>query len=133
MPHQCIKTPWNGFKVVGDNLDITVRPQSKRVDNKTESLHFFQSFAFRDRIDLSHASEEANPFLKKRVSDLPLDDLLPSLSDDQTLLSNISTLISRVLCDELSFFTMTFEEVINNHISHGYSNEMSQKSETVGN
>ena len=32
---------WSGFKIVGDNLDITICPRSQRVDCKASSLHFF--------------------------------------------------------------------------------------------
>lgn len=65
------------------------------------------------------------------MSDLPLEDLLPSLSDDQVLLSNFSILISRVLCEELSYFIKNFDGVVTSHIRHLYSEEMSKRSETV--
>ena len=123
--------PWNGFKIVGDNLDINIRPRFKRLDNATVSLHFFQSYAVRDRINLSSASEDINPFLEKPVSDLPVKSLLPSVSDDVALLSNLSVLIGRVIVEDLSYFSETFERVVPNHIKHQYTCEMSQKSETV--
>ena len=48
-PSPSLKT----YKVVGDNLDKNVKPTDYRVDSQTKSLHFFQSYAVRDRIDLS--------------------------------------------------------------------------------
>lgn len=78
---------WNGFKIVGDNIDMNVVPRHKRIDKQTKSLHFFQTFAARDCLDLSSASEDPNPFLYKPVSELPINDLLPSVSDDMTLLN----------------------------------------------
>ena len=80
--------PWNGFKIVEDNLDINICARFKRVDNATVSLHFFQSYAVHDRINLSNASEDINPFLERPVSDLPVKSLLPSVSGDVALLSN---------------------------------------------
>ena len=79
------EVPWNGFKNVGDNIDMNVVLRRKRIDKKTKSLHFFQTFAVRDRLDLSNASEDPNPFLYKPVSELPINDLLPSVSDDMTV------------------------------------------------
>ena len=123
--------PWYGFKLVGDNLDKNLNRRHQRIDRKTQSFHFFQSFAVRDRIDLSSCSQSPNCFSTKPVSQLPIDTLLPSLSDDQILLSNFSTIVSRVLVTELSYFSDTFTDVIIKHIKHDYYDNMSLKSETV--
>ena len=50
--------PWCGFKIVGDNIDKNVRPSHQRLDRQTQSLHYFHSFAVRDRIDLSAYSDQ---------------------------------------------------------------------------
>lgn len=122
---------WNGFKIVGDNIDMNVVPRHKRIDKQTKSLHFFQTFAVRDRLDLSSASEDPNPFLYKPVSELPINDLLPSVSDDMTLLNNISILIGRILVKEVRYFSDTFHDVTTKHMKHMHYQEMSKKSETV--
>ncbi len=44
------------FKVVGDNIDKTIRPREMRSDHQTRSLHYFHSNAMRDRIDISDVS-----------------------------------------------------------------------------
>lgn len=107
---------------------MNVVPRHKRIDKQTKSLHFFQSFAVRDRVDLSSASEDPNPFLYKQITELPVNDLLPSLSDDQTLLNNISILIARILVKEVHYFSDTFHDVATSHMHY---QEMSKKSETV--
>ena len=58
----------NGFKIVDDNIDMNVVPRHKRIDKQTKSLHFFQTFAIRDRLDLSGASEDPNPFTNQCLS-----------------------------------------------------------------
>ena len=122
---------WSGFKIVGDNLDITICPRSQRVDRKASSLHFFHCFAVRDRVNFSLASESPNPLIYRPISDLPLHTLLPTLSDDQSLLSHFSVIISRVLAKEIPYFSVTFHDVIQSHIRHKHYDKMSLKSETV--
>uniref|UniRef100_A0A1X7STT9 Uncharacterized protein n=1 Tax=Amphimedon queenslandica TaxID=400682 RepID=A0A1X7STT9_AMPQE len=92
----CKDNIWTGFKVVGDNLDITVHPRNQRTDVKAKSLHFFQCFTVKDCIDLTLASESPNPLLHKGISELPLDTLLPSLPDDQAMVHNMSVIIGRI-------------------------------------
>ena len=50
-------TTWNGFKLVGDNIDKNYRQSLHRVDRKTTSIHYFHHYAVQDRIDLSACSE----------------------------------------------------------------------------
>lgn len=122
---------WRGYKIVGDNLDKDVKPRYKRIDKQTNSLHFFHYYAVRDRVNLQGISDYPNPHLYTPISELPLEDLLPSSLDHEALSSNFSILVSRILVEELPYFRETFEDVVNHHIPHCYSSEMSQKSETV--
>ena len=50
-------TPWHGFKIVGDNIDKNIRPSFQRCDYQTKSFHYFNSYAVKDRIDLSDVSD----------------------------------------------------------------------------
>ena len=122
---------WNGYKLVGDNLDKNVKPRYRRIDHQTLSLHFFHCYAVKDRIDLSHVSDDPNPFLFKPISELEVEQLLPSASDSQAIMQNFGILVSRVLVEELPYFNTTFEDVVEKHIKHLYYEEMSKKSETV--
>ena len=54
---ECL-TPWCGFKIVSDNIDKNIQPSHQRLDRQTQSLHYFHSFAVRDRIDLSAYSDQ---------------------------------------------------------------------------
>lgn len=47
-----------GYKVVGDNIDKNVKPRYARQENKTLSMHYYHSYAVRDRIDISSISDE---------------------------------------------------------------------------
>ncbi|KAL5463740.1 hypothetical protein EMCRGX_G032667 [Ephydatia muelleri] len=57
--------------------------------------------------------------------------LLPSLNDDQILKENVAILVSRILTNNLKFFRLTFQELIQWHIKHPYYKEMSSKSLVV--
>jgi L1 cell adhesion molecule like protein len=125
------ESTWNGFKLVGDNLDKNVRPRYRRVDHPTESLHFFQYYAVRDRVNLMDVPDLPNPSLHKHSSDIDLNVILPSTADHQVIFRNFGILVSRILVQDLSFFSMTFDGCETKHIDHCFSKEMAGKSDTV--
>ena len=121
-PHE-----WFGFKIVGDNIDKTVKPHHMQSDRQTQSLHYFHMYAVRDRVDLGDSSES----LRATPIDPPLEELLPSPDDNEQLLANITTLVTRTLAHHMKFFHDNFGDVIEHHILHPYSKEMSKKSDVV--
>ena len=96
------------YRLCGDNVDKTIKHRYMRVDcpGGSISIHYFHSYGAADRIDFSKLSDtppvslgiEAQAFM-----------ILPSLEDDRTLPENFKILISRVLCEYLPFFKMTFD------------------------
>ena len=36
---------WYGFKIVGDNLDKTIKPRDMRSNHQSQSLHYFNLYA----------------------------------------------------------------------------------------
>ena len=49
---------WFGYKFLGDNVDGKVIPRFMRSDNRSKGFHYFHQYAVRDRVDMSHLSEE---------------------------------------------------------------------------
>lgn len=115
------------YKLVGDNIDKTVKPRHMRMDNQARSLHYFHTYGVRDRIDISHLEDQ--PSLPS-LDDVDVATLLPTRRDEQTLKGLFSIHISRVLKKHMQFFTK-FGEGLGRHIQHEYSAEMSKKSEVV--
>lgn len=114
--------------LVGDNLDKNIRPRDMRSDHQTQSLHYFHTYAVRDRVDVSsYSSESKLPDIKS----MQLDNLLPSLLDDKVLTHNFAVLVGRTLNKYMPFFSK-FGKGIDRHIVHEYSSEMAKKSEVVG-
>ncbi len=119
---------WFGFRIVGDNIDKNVKPRDMRSDHQTQSLHYFNSFAILDRVDLSHYS--SSPL---RLDPAELDPIvfLPSKEDYDALEDNMNVLISRVIVQYMSFFK-DYGSIVIRHIDHPHSDEMSNKSTVVG-
>ena len=57
--HNTICKPYLCYKLIGDNIDKTIKPRDMRVDHQSQSLHYFNMYAVQDRVDLSHLSNES--------------------------------------------------------------------------
>ena len=101
-----------------------------RSDRQNTSLHYFNSFAVENRINISHLSEVFLDF-SSISHDHIAHSVLPSSTDDKMLKENIAILVSRVLVTHLDFFSITFEGVVDWHIKHQFYKEMSSKSHVV--
>lgn len=117
----------HGTKLVGDNVDKTIKSRYMRVDKQGKSLHYFHCYATEDRFDLTMPEDvpaiPANPQL--------FEDLLPSDSDKTKLKEFFSVHDARILCKHMPFFAEDFGKVIPEHLKHPMSSEMSQKSNVV--
>ena len=89
---ECLPTrvlDWKGFKLVGDNIDKSIRPSFQRYSNTTNSLHYFHYYALLDRLDLSKCLES----LPTTV--LNLRQLLVNSNDIQQIENDAVVLFSR--------------------------------------
>ena len=129
--HPIIATPpILGYKLVGDNVDKSVKPRYARSDNRNPPLHYFHSYAVKSRIDFSNLSN-IPPSHPTCSLDAITDKLLPSEDDNKVLHSNFSIHIKRMLVDNLKFVNMTCDDLVNRHITHKYYSQMSEASEVV--
>lgn len=115
------------YKLIGDNIDKKVKPSDFRIDSQAESLHYFQTYAVRDRIDLT-AFDDTPPVLAE--SEIDTTTLLPSDSDYEELMKNFSILVARVLKQYMPFMEK-YGSGLERHIRHKFSEEMGLKSEVV--
>ena len=80
-----------GYKIVGDNIDKTVKARYMRTgSHRNQSLHYFHSLALRSRIDFSHLPN----VYPDTCSPSPLKLSLPPLPSHCYLFS-VSTMISQ--------------------------------------
>ena len=115
------------FKLVGDNLDKSVRPRDMRIDCQTQALHYFHMYAVRDRVNLAEFRD--NPSLPD-VSLSDLKKILPTTRDQEMLQKNFAILIARTLTKHMPFFKK-FGSGLERHLVHERYEEMSTKSEVV--
>lgn len=121
--------PLFGMKLVGDNIDWTVHPRFVRIDQQTQSIHCFNCYAVKDRVDLSSLSDvppDSQPSMSEVIS-----KVFPSAHEESVMHDDFAVLLARMLCTHMSYFKETFADVIDWHISHRYSPEMSTKSDVV--
>ena len=114
-----------GIKIVGDNVDKTVKTRYMRVDKQGKSLHYFHAYVAQDRFDLM-------PEEVPSIPDSPdLNKLLPSDYDKSTVMNLFAIHVARILCKYMPFFLEEFSDVIPENLEHPISFEMSQKSQVV--
>ena len=121
--------PWNGFKLCGDNIDKNVRRRHVRFDRQTISLHYFHYYAVKDRVNLGTMSDslpKETPVVKEVIQ-----KILPTSTDDESFLDKFAVLLGRMLCNHITYFKENFGDVVERHIPHLYSQDMSKKSEIV--
>lgn len=116
------------FKLVGDNIDKTVKPRQMRVDSQAQSLHYFHTYAVKDRFDFSSFDDQ--PSLPS-LEDIDVSSLLPSESDIKEMKGLFAIHVARVLKKHTAFFS-TFGKGLECHIAHEYSAQMATKLEVVG-
>ena len=80
----------SSYKVVGDNIDKNIRASFQRIDHQTKSVHYFHTFAAKDRIDFSNLSELTPHDIKINVS-----TLLPESTDLAIFLNELQVIVSR--------------------------------------
>ena len=114
------------FKLVGDNIDKTVRPRHMRVDHQAASLHYFNVYAVQDRISFQHLSNTARLIYPE---DVDVNKFLPTAADSNALIQNFKVLMERILVHYLPAVSHLAD--VNQHITHEWTAHMSMKSVVV--
>ena len=116
-----------GFKLVGDNLDKTVKPRDMRIDHTSQSLHYFNVYAVLDRVDFRSMSCDTKAIEVEKVDS---SIFLPSTTDMEEMINNFTVIVSRLLVKYIPALS-EYIACVPNHIDHKYSREMSAKSHVV--
>lgn len=82
------------FKIVGDNIDKSIRPREETLEKHTESLHYFHSYAVKDRTDVSGLDDNAHLTVLEGTDVL---EVLPSSGDRETLTQNMTIIAGGLL------------------------------------
>jgi len=110
------------WKLVGDNLDLTVKVRDVHFDNPNQANHFFHTIAVQDHIATDHLDDTKPQCL---ASTPEVSNFIPSLSDKQRLCSDF-VLVARIIVSEFAEFKF-LQLSVSNHIPHQYSKEMARR------
>ena len=83
-------------------------------------MHFYNSFAVRDRVNISSLSDITPDLRRIPLVSIPVNDVLPSKTDESNLTHNFTLLVCRQLVDHLKYFRENYSDVVNRHIKHDY-------------
>lgn len=118
------------FHICGDNIDHTMKQRYMRVGKtRPDEIHYFHSYAVSNRINFSGLSERVVLTLAQVPEQVALS-LLPIPEDDKANRNNMCTLIFRIMYENMEFARLTFDGVMNWHITHDLY-KMSRKSVVV--
>ena len=115
------------YQIIGDNVDLRVYPTHFSLTSILKEHHWFNLYAIKNRIHREHL---ANDKASADVSTLSLTTWLPSIDDCVCLRDQFIVLVSRIFVAKFKAFSVC-SDVVQDHIPHQYSKEMSEKSHIV--
>lgn len=81
-----------GYRFIGDNVDKNIKPSYQRHEHRTQSLHYFHSYAVKDRTNSTLLSDVPPNFI---IPDPMM--FLPSQEDIDSMKEEFSVLLKRYI------------------------------------
>lgn len=116
-----------GYKLVGDNVDLLIKPRQSTISDGNKDLHYYNVMAVKNRISGNHLNDE-QPM--GTVDSVPWSKYLPTVEDNESMKSEWIYLVSKTIVNYLHHFEL-FKEHIPGHLSHKYSHVTKKKTEVV--
>ncbi len=116
-----------GFQIIGDNIDLHVKPKHMTSTNQNKDIHWFNLNAILNRVTGNDLSDSKSI---KSMADMASIDFLPSQDDNLAFLADLIPLAARVVADKIPAF-QKFKGCAVGHIPHKYSDVMAKKSNQV--
>lgn len=76
-------------------------------------MHYYHH---QDRIDITHIPDKSPDLKAVPLLSIPVNDVLPSITDERNLYHNFTIIVSRVIVDHLRYFNC-YSDVVNRHTS----------------
>lgn len=116
-----------GYQIIGDNIDLHVKPKHMTSTNQNKDIHWFNLNAVLNRVT---GNDLCDSKPSKSITDMESIDFLPSQDDNLAFLTDIIPLAARVISDKIPAFEK-FKNCVVRHIPHKYSDAMAEKSNQV--
>lgn len=116
-----------GYKLVGDNVDIFIKPRHSTISDGNKDLHYYNCMAVKNRVSGNHLEAE-QPM--GTVDSVPWSKYLPTAEDNEKLKNEWNYLVSKTIINYVPYF-QCFKEHIPDHLSHKYINLTKKKTEVV--
>ena len=87
------------FKLVGDNIDKSVKPCHETRQSHSNLLHYFHCYAVKDRCDVKGLEDSSTPPREANIT-----AVLPTDSDDSFIRNNMAILFARVVRKHFQVF-----------------------------
>lgn len=116
------------FRIVADIVHITVQACHLTKSSQNKSIPWTHAFAVKNRTNPDRILSYDKP--QMHVTDLEMQHMLPSESDQEELHSDLVPLVYREIVKYMHSYA-PFKAGVQQHISHPHSKDMSRKSKQV--
>ena len=108
---------------------MNIRPRHQTLQHQTQSMHYVNMYALRDRIDLSWYMDTVTTQSSCDPSTLAIH-ILPSAEDHHNIMENFAILAGRILHEHIPALKK-IPHLTMDHIKHTHYKEMSSRSSIV--
>jgi hypothetical protein len=115
------------FRGTGDNWDLKILKGHMRKEIQNEDLHLFASNLIENRVSFNHLPNDKP---KGDIKQFPRKNFSLNVNEMRRYVDCAKTLVGRIVIEFLPKFKF-LKAVVPDHISHEYSEQMSQKSTIV--
>ena len=116
-----------GFTLIWDNVGKMVMTAHRNSRRQNKMMLWALSLAAENRIFTSHMDDKN---VKKAV-DILLEEFIPMAKDISEIKTRMTTIVSRILVEEVPFFPENFKDCATDHLKHKHWRESSSKSNVV--
>lgn len=108
-------------------MDGKIKARDQRSTNDNSEYHYFLNLATKERTNSDHLPHDSQIC---DIKELPLSTFLLSENDLDALRHNMAVLLLRNVVHKINFLE-PYKKYVPSHITHQYSDKMSQKSSVV--
>ncbi|XP_077862791.1 uncharacterized protein LOC102803909 [Saccoglossus kowalevskii] len=116
-----------GYSLAWDNVQIQSTAHYQSTTNQNKMLMWANAYAAKNRISYSHEEDKTTVSAK----DLSFQIYIPSQRMIDSHRKRMKTIVSRIICENLSHFNKYYSDCVEVHIEHEYSEESAKRSELV--